>query len=885
MTGDGMRLASARWFRLLLHLYPASFRDEMGDVIVDTYCRRADHALTHGGAMSLQRVWLAALVDSLRNGFAERVRPAVSWRRRGDWGRDLEFARRRLVRSPMFVAAAVGTLTVGLGTFAVVSTAVDKILLEPLPYEDPDDLYKVWTAVPYLNVREGTVSGPQLVEMQRAGGVIEGAAGFACGNGAIPAGNNTDAFHINMMFATGNLFDLLRAPPALGRGFRPDEGGQGHPTTIVLSDTMWKRLGANPDIVGTPLRIGPDTHTVIGVMRPGFVFSCSASQMPDVYVPLPGDQAKENTNDYPYQIVVRARRGVSPAAVGQAVEAAGRTILERVPGSRGLTLYSVGVHADLVKEVRPALVALGFAAAFLLVVLTVNLASLLLARAAQREREFAVSRALGASSCAVMRATIFEGALLGVFGGVAGTLLATWGTRMLVALGPADLPRRDAIVLDWSVAAVVIAAGVLLGVIAATAPAVWAARLSSASLMAATAVRGGAGPRRMRRTLMVVQVALSLILLSAGGLVVRSFERLVAANPGFASDNVLTLRLSTVVFTDNRDAASFLDRTTDALRAIPGVTDVSATSSLPLSGSASMSVVSFPAAPGNTGEKDKDRPLVDSVRIRAGYVEALRMRVLEGRPFDAAYRADVREALIDRHLAQQFFPGRSAIGATLQFNNRTMSVVGVVDQARLHDLHRDGRQQIFLRAEDYGSRGYWFFTVRTRRDAEALIPEVRGAIRNIERRVPVSQMLTLDDIVAEARSRERISAALMGGLAIGALLLAAMGLFGMISGSVTRRRGELAIRLALGATHTRVLKLVIGEGALLVGAGVLIGIPGIYATSDVIRGLLIDVSPWDPLTLLLVIGGLALVTIAACYLPARRVLRINPATLLRQDGW
>jgi putative ABC transport system permease protein len=883
MTRDRLHRASERWFRLLLRLYPAAFRDEMGNAVVDAYCRRADQARARGGVIRLARVWLAALGDALRNGPGERVRPAASWRRRGGWGRDLEFARRRLARSPLFAVATVATLTVGLGAFAVIFTAVDKILLEPLPYKNPGDLYRVWATVPHLDVREGTLSGPQLAEIQTAGGVIADAAGFQCGNGAIPAGNNTDAYHINMMAASGNLFDLLGAHAALGRGFRPDEGGQGHPTTMVLSDAMWKRLGANPAIIGTPLRVGPDTHTVVGVMRSDFVFSCSASQTPDVYIPYAAEPAKQNPNNYPHQILVRARPGTSAAAVREAVDAAARRIVERIPMSRGMTLYAVGVHADLVKQVRPALVALGVAATFLLLVLTVNLASLLLARAARREREFAISRALGASSAAVARATTFEGALLGLFGGVAATIAGGWGTRLLVALGPSDLPRRGTIVLDWSVAAVVVAVGALLGVIAATAPAAWAARLSSASLMSTAAVHGAAGPRRLRRSLIVVQVALSLVLLSAGGLVVRSFERLVAADPGFQSEGVLTLRLSTIVFTENRDALSFLDRTTEALRAIPGVTGVSATSSLPLSGLTAMQVVAFPAAPGNTGERDKDRPLVDTLRVRAGYVETLKMRLLSGRTFEANRRDGVREALIDRHLAQQFFPGRSPLGATLQFNDNAITIVGVVDQARQHNLHRDGRQQVFLRAEDYGSRGYWFFTIHTQREPTALIPDVRGAIRTIERRVPVSQMRPLDEIVAEARSRERISAALIAGLAIGALLLAAMGLFGMITGSVTRRRGELAVRLALGATYAHVLRLVVGEGVLLVGTGVLIGLPGIYATGDVIRGLLIDVSPWDPPTLLVVTTGFAMVTIAACYVPARRVLRLDPAPLLRPE--
>jgi predicted permease len=882
MNGHPLR-ASDRWFEMLLRLYPPDFRDEMGHAVVEAYRLRAREAWGRGGMLRLAHVWLAASIDSFRNGVAERWRPATSWRRRGNWGRDLALARRRLARAPLFVAATVATLTVGLGAFAVVYTAVDKILLEPLPYRHPDDVYKVWASVPHLNVREGTASGPQVAMIQNAGGFIADAAAFQCGNGAIPAGTDQDAYHINMMFATGNLFDLLGAQAALGRGFGPEEGGQGRPTTVVLSDAMWKRLGADPAIVGTPLRIGPDTHTVVGVMRPDFTFNCSASNTPDVYVPYTVDPAKQNPNNYPYQVIVRARQGASPDAVDRAVNDVGRTILERVPGSRGMTLYSVGVHADLVKEVRPALVALGFTAVFLLLVLAVNLASLLLARAAQREREFAVSRALGASGSAVIGGTIVEGALLGLLGGVAGVIAGFWGTRLLVALGPSDLPRRESIVLDWNIAAVVIAAGALLGFIAALAPAVWIARLSSASLVSASAVHGSAAPGRMRRTLIVVQVALSLVLLGTGGLVVRSFERLVAADPGFQSEGVLTLRLSTVVLTENQDAASFLDRTAGALRAIPGVTGVSATTSLPLSGTSAMQAVSFPAAPGNSGDRDKDRPLVDILRVRGEYVETMGMQLLAGRGFEASHRRDVREALIDRHLAQQFFPGRSPLGAALQWNNNMATIVGVVDQARLHDLHRDGRQQVFFRAEDGGSRGYWYFVIRTSRDPTALIRDVRGAIRNIERRIPVSQMRTLDEIVAEARSRERISAVLMGGLGVGALLLAGMGLFGVLAGSVTRRRGELAVRLALGATHQRMLRLILGEGALLVGLGVLIGLPGLYASGNLVRGLLIDVSPWDPPTLLAVALGLALVTMLACYAPARRALRIDPALLLRQE--
>jgi len=870
--------ASERWFRLLLRLYPADFREEMGEALVESYRDRAREA---SSVFQLAGVWCAALRDSFRNGLGERARPAVEWRRGGDWGRDMEMVSRRFRRKPLFLVAVLGTLTVGLGTFAVVYTAVDKILIEPLPYREPNGLYKVWGDVPNLNLREGGLTGSQVAELQKAGGPIEDAAGFNCGNGAIPSTDSRDAFHINNMGGSSNLLDVLGVHPALGRGFRTEDGDIFSPP-IILSDGMWRRLGANPGIVGTPLRIGPDTHTIIGVMPPDFGFSCSPSQRTDVYAPF---NLSFGQNSGRLLTVIRARRGASPGQVQQAVGAFGKFLVEREPKlDRSFALYPVGLQADLVKEVRPALLALSFAAIFLLLVLTVNLASLLLSRAAEREREFAVSRALGASGPAVVRATLLEGGLLGLAGGGAGALLGIWGTRLLVALGPLDLPRRETIALDWGVAAVVIAVGTVLGLLAAAVPATWAARVSLASLMSASAVRGGASSGRMRRGLIVVQVALSLVLLSAGGLVVRSFQKLLATDPGFKPEGVLTLRLSTVVLNQPPAALAFHDRATAAFRALPGVTGVSAATTLPLSGGANMSQIAFPGAPGNAGD-DRDRPLVDRIYTRAGYVQTMGMRLLAGRDFEVTRREGVREALIDRHLAKQFFPDSSPVGATVQFADNSLTIVGVVDQARLHGLHQDGRPQLFIRAEDYPNVvGYWFYVLRTDRDPHALIADARAAIRQIERRIPVSQMLTMDEIVADARSRERISAVLVAGLALGALLLVTMGLFGMISGSVTRRRGELAVRLALGATHGRVIRLVVGEGARLLVLGLLVGVPGIYLAGQALQGFLVGVSPFDAPTLAAVVTGLIALALLACYLAARRVTGIAPDRLLRDGG-
>ncbi len=481
---------------------------------------------------------------------------------------------------------------------------------------------------------------------------------------------------------------------------------------------------------------------------------------------------------------------------------------------------------------------------------------------------------------------MFEGGLLGLFGGVAGALVGIWGTRLLVALGPLDLPRRETITLDWGVATVVILVGTLLGLIAAAVPATWAARVSLASLMSASAVRGGAASGRMRRGLIVVQVALSLVLLSAGGLVVRSFQRLVATDPGFRPEGLLTLRLSTVVLNQPPAALAFHDRATAALRALPGVTNVSAATYLPLSGGAACWVSLLSLAHPAT------RAMIGTIRWSTLSARAPDM----SKPWECGYypgailrltrhEGTMHEALIDGHLAKQFFPDSSPIGATvlLGSNPLTITVVGVVDQARLHGLYQDGRPQIFLRAEDYPNVvGYWFYVLRTDRDPHTLIPEARAAIRQIERRIPVSQMLTMDEIVADARSRERISAVLIAGLALGALVLVTMGLFGMISGSVTRRRGELAVRLALGATHGRVIRLVVGEGARMLALGLLIGVPGVYLAGEALQGFLVGVSPFDAPTLAAVVIGLITLALLACYLAARRVTAIAPDRLLRQ---
>jgi putative ABC transport system permease protein len=893
---------SERWFRLLQRLYPPDFRDDMGDAVVETYRDRARDALRRGGIPQLAMVWMRALVDSLRNGPGERARPAVSWRRSGNWGRDAEFALRRLLRARAFAAVTIGTLTIGLGMVAVVYTVIDRILIEPLPYRDAGDLYYVWRDYgPINDLKRGAVAGPDVTELQKSSAVIEDVAALQPFLGGIFAlREGADPSEIAVTVVSPNLFTLLGVTPMLGRGFAPGEVGPGHPNVIVLTYGLWNRFGADPAIVGAQVRLQGNSYTVIGILPPAFAFvrndALGGPQRIEAFTTFEFNLASDRPNVGTYSALVRARRGASPEAVASAVDAAGRTIDARDFNGRGLKLYPVRLKSDLVARARPALIVLGAAGGLLSLMLMVNLASVLVARAAQREHEFAVSRAVGASGVAIMRATLFEGGLLGLIGGASGALVAIWATRALVALAPLDLPRREAIAVDWSIGGVIAALGLLLGLLAAAVPATWAARATLSSLLANSAVRGGGGHGRMRRGMIVAQVALSLVLLSSGGLVVRSVERLLRADPGFRADGVLTFRVRSPpeFFPNPTDLIGFQDRVERALAAIPGVTGVSATSALPLTASAQQVPITIPGAPGNTGSAERDAPLVDRIGTRASYVQVMAIRVVAGRAFDPVRQDGRQEALIDRRLAAQFFPNGDPIGAKIpqagvRISSKgvlqpadALTIVGVVEQARLYDVHQDGRPQLFVRTEDWGYRPL-SFVVRTGRQPEAIISEARAALRQVDARIAMGDVRTMEQIVGDLLRQQRTSAVVIAAFALGALLLASMGLVGVVSSSVTRRRHEMAVRLALGADHGRVLRLVLGEGALLVVIGVLIGVPGIYAAGRLIRGVLVGISPSDPLTLAAVAISLGLVTMAACYVPARRVLGIDPAHSLRQQ--
>ena len=804
--------------------------------------------------------------------------------------RDAALVARRLLRAPIFAFAAVATLTVGLGMFAVVYAAVEKTLLAPLPYPDPDDLYYVWRDYgPLEDRRRGGLPGTDVLELQQAAGVIESAAAmqpFLGGVFAAPGAD--DPMEVSIIVTSPSLFEMLGVAPAIGRGFTDDDAGPGKTLVIVLTHELWTTLGGDPEILGTDVLLNGRPHTVIGVLPQGFEFvrndADGLPQRPHAYTTLRVNLTDPSPNQSDYSALIRARADTPPEAVAAAVGAVGRVVDARDFDGRGLTLYPVGLKADLVARARPALLTLAAAGVLLALMLMVNLASVLLARTAQREHELAVSRALGAAGATVARGVLLEGALLGLAGGALGALVGGWATRALVAIVPLDLPRGASIAFEWSHAGAVVGIGTVLGLLAAAAPAAWAGRASLQTLLASSAVRGGGGHGRLRRAMIVAQVALSLVLLNTGALVVRSVEQLLQTDPGFRSAGVYTVRVRTPpVFFPESEVAAFQDRITSALAGVPGVGRVSAVSVLPMTATNTYSprTLQVPGAPGNTGDAAQDTVLTDVIGARAGYFDVMGMRLLAGRAFeDSAQRGEV---LVDNVFARRFFPGVDPIGAEIPLQGMDFTIVGVVQQARLFDVHRDGRPQVYVQMSGQVFFRALYYVMETGRDPDTLLPDLRAAVRGVDARVAVGDARSMDEILGNAMRQQRTGATLIGSFALGALLLAAMGIFGVIAGSVTRRHHELAVRLAVGADHRNVLGLVVREATLLVGMGVLLGVPGIYAASGLIRGALVGVSPADAATLVGVVACLALVTLATGYAAARRVLRIDPAELLRRD--
>ena len=812
---------------------------------------------------------------------------------------DIRYTLRLLVQNPGFAAVAVLTLALGIGANTAVFSVVNAVLVRPLPYEDPEQLTVIWTDFG-VDLPQNWVSGPEFLEMQEFSTLFEG-IGIAVPTTVAFTGSG-EPEQIQAAGASGDFFSVMKVNAAEGRLIEPDDDVPGATPVAVLSDGFWKRrFGGDPSILGQTIYTNGIPLTVVGVLPPDFTVFHPGSNFPegiDVWTPLAGlvtaffgsgDYAQLPRGSHFMNAFARMKPGVTLAQAQSDMDAVAIRMQEKSPDyydfdGWGVTVYSL--HGDLVEEARPALLVLLGAVAFVLLIAAVNVANLMLARSASREREIAVRTALGAGRWRMVQQLMTESLTLAVVGGVAGLALAFGLVRAIAALAPTTLPRGGEIGIDMGVLLFTVAISLGAGILFGLAPAVHTLKGDLVDSLkeggrGATGLRG----KHLRGMLVVSEVMLAIVLLVGAGLMIRSFSELMASDPGYDSENILTVRVSLPGSTYNSNGQrDFFDRLIARTEALPGVRSVGAISSLPLTGTGGSGTTRVD----RTEQFPEDQAYIEADRryVSADYFPTMGIDIVRGRNFTAADAADAPlVAIIDEEFARRFWPDDEPIGKHISTNFNPpvwREVVGVVAHSRTNDLGTVGREQAYMPYRQVPSAGM-FLTIRTEGDPLALAPDVRAAVWELDSDQPVDDVQAMAARVDRALGPTKFNLLLLSIFASVALALAAIGVYGVVSYSVTQRHHEIGVRMALGAGAGEVRKMILIQGLMTVGLGLLLGLVAAFGLTRLIATLLYNVSPSDPPTYASVAIVLTVTSIVACYLPALRATRVDPSSVLHQE--
>ena len=791
---------------------------------------------------------------------------------------DLRHAARRLRAAPGFTAITVFTLALGVGGTTAIFSVVNPILFEPLPYPDAGRI----TMIREMN-RDGSHNAGTfgmyrgLVERNRS---FDAIAVLKPWQPTITGAQQPERFDAQRVSAS--YFHVLGVSPLLGRDFGTSDDRLNGPNVVILSDALWRRrFGGDRAIVGRQITLDDNSYSVIGVMPSGFENVLAPSA--DLWAPLQYDMSQGRAWGHHLRTVGRLRPGMSVDQATRELTALGVAVLrEQRPQTYGpdVQFVAASLRDETTRGVRSALLAVLGAVLLVLVIACVNVTNLLLARGVHRTAEFALRAALGAGRSRLVRQLLTESLLLALLGGAIGLAVAIFGVRALVALSPPDLPRVAAIGVDgtvfWFGLAVTTAIGLGFGVM----PARQAARSDPHDAMKQGSRRTAGGHRRTRSVLVVAEVALALVLLVTAGLLLRSLERLFAGPVGFDSSHLLTMQVQTSRprFRYDSTMARLFTETLDAVRRVPGVTAASLTSQLPLSGDRDEYGVRF--------ESSTEGYSTFRYAVSPGYLETMRIMLRRGRLLDERDRAGAPlVALISESLARQKFPSVDPIGRRLSIGPvEGYTIVGVVGDVKQMSLALNESDAVYITVSQWPfADNAMSLVVRTRDDAGTLARAVREAVWSVDKDQPVVRVATMDELLAASASERRFALILFEAFALAALVLAAAGIYGVISGSVAERTREIGMRSALGASRANILGLVVRQGMTLTAVGAVIGLAGAVAASQAIGAMLFGVSRLDPVTYVSVIGLLAVVSIIACGLPAWRAARVDPATTLRTD--
>jgi putative ABC transport system permease protein len=798
---------------------------------------------------------------------------------------DLRYAIRALRRAPGFAAVSIITLALGIAATTIVYSIVDGILLRPLPIENGD---RVMLARETFNGIEGSLSWPNFLDFRERQTSFER---FAAWRGLTANLTGVDQpRRLNVRHQTWDLFETIGVRPAIGRDFTPDDDRPGAERTAIVSYGFWQReLGGSAAAIGRRIMLDEAPVTVIGVLPRGFTIA----REEDVFLTIGShiEAAKMmyagRGNHFGIAAIARLKPQVAIAAANAEMVSIARQLEQEYPATNsgnGATVRPL--FEVLVSSARPMLYVLLGAVITMLVIACVNLANLMLARASGRSQEMAVRRSLGAARWRLARQMLTESVLLAVIGGALGVALAFGGFEALIALLPPNQPRIHVIAIDWRVLALAAAASIGTGLLFGMVPAIQTATGRSMTLLRSTRVTGAAHTSAgTRRTLLLAQVALALVLVTGAGLMLRTMGNLAAVETGFSRDQIVTAQFNLPVRYDVEKRMVFLDQALERLRAVPGVTNASFTYSIPVAGSNWNSIFIVEGQP--VPERSR---LASSgwIPISNDYFDTMGIRLLKGRGFDHRDAATSPEVIVvNETFARRFFGTNNPIGTRVKQGwpeDKTpwREIVGVVNDVRQNSLQGDPTLQIYFPVRQ-GSQRSGAFVVRGGGDPAALGRGIEAAIHEIDPNLPLFNVQTMDKVIEAAIGNERLTMFLLIGFATLALLMAAIGVFGVTAYAVAQRTHEVGIRMALGARPASVLALVLRQeiGACLIGIAV--GVAGAVMLGSLLESLLFGVTARDATTVATAAAVLLLVTIVACVIPARRATRVDPVTALRLD--
>ena len=813
------------------------------------------------------------------------------------WLQDFRYALRQLRKNPVFATVVAITLALGIGANTAIFSVVNGVLLKSLPYKNADRLVRVWHVPPaksFPGIPTFSVSAANFVDWQNQNHVFDSMTIFSFRNFTITGDGKPE--QVNAAAVSSTFFPLLGVEPLLGRTLLPEEDQQGKANVVVLSYGFWREhFGANAGIVGRNINLDGQNFLVAGVMPRDF----RAPDYAQVWTPLAWT-AKERAvrGEHHYIVMARLQSGVSLSQAQAEMNTISNRLEQQYPeDDKGWGATVRPLHADMVGDVRPALLVLLGSVAFVLLIACVNVANLTLARTFSRQKEIAIRTAMGASSARVLRQILVECVLLAMIGGAIGLIYAHFGVQLIMAFLADKVPQSVDVGLNLEVMLFTVVISVLTGILAGVLPGL---RLSHPNVNEALKQGLGrtdsdSGGHKTRSVLVVAEVALSLVLLFGAGLMIRSFQQLQRVNPGFESQNVMTMTLSLArsKFHSPLQQIAFYQQVLQRVRTLPAVQSAGVIDDVPLDGGGSHQPI---AIEGRPALAMADQPEVDVRLATPGYMSSMRVPILRGRDFaesDSAGRPAV--ILISETMAKEFWPGEDPIGKRLTltfFPDTVREIVGVVGDVKMDGLDQTRPSsslymplaQLTMPAALGEFQSFpMILVIRTANNPGGIVAAATNAVHEIDSEIPVRDVLSMDDVMAKSVSQQRFNMLLLGAFGVLALLLAAMGIYSVLSYSVRRRVPEIGIRLALGAKLADVLRMVVLEGMKPVALGVALGIGGAFALGRLLASLIFSVKATDPVTFLGTAALLALISLLACVVPAYRATRVDPVSALRYE--